>query len=186
MSVAANESVIVRRGFCHVVGDNIPLDDGIMAFRYAIERISDPNVLIPHLFEMVDPEFAKRVRPGDIVLAGENFGCGKPHIQGFLAMAALQMGVVCASIPHKALRRAVAAGLPVLSGIADRERFAQSGDEIEVDYTTGLVRNRSRETEVRLQPMAPILREIVLRGGADGALAAWLAEHPEQRLVATT
>ena len=177
---------MVRRGFAHLVGDDVPLDDGIMAFRYAIERINDPDVLVPHLFEQIDPAFPKRVKTGDLVLAGTNFGCGKPHIQGFLAMAALRMGIVCASIPHKALRRAVAAGLPVLAGLDDRETLARTGDEIEADYVTGVVRNRTRATEVRLQPMAPILREIVAAGGADGALAAWLADHPEQQLLATS
>jgi 3-isopropylmalate/(R)-2-methylmalate dehydratase small subunit len=183
---ASRESTMVRRGACHVVGNDVPLDDGIMAFKYAIERVSDPAVLIPHLFEMIDPEFPKRVRPGDVVLAGENFGCGKPHIQGFLAMAALQMGIVCASIPHKALRRAVAAGVPVLAGLDDREGFARTGDTVEVDYTTGVVRNMSRDTEIRLEPMARILREIVVSGGADGALAAWLADHPEQLLATSS
>ena len=105
-----------KRGVCHVFGDGVPHDEGVMAFKYAIERVTDPKLLIPHLFEQVDPSFAKRVKPGDIVVAGKDFCQGKPHTQGYIAMTALGMAVLCESMPHKSLRRAVAIGLPVLTG----------------------------------------------------------------------
>ena len=107
---------LVRRGRCHVFGDQVPLDEGVIAFRFAIERVTDPQALIPHLFETIDPGFRERVEPGDFVVAGSDFACGKPHVQGFIALAALRMSVLCASMPYKAMRRSASEGLPVLVG----------------------------------------------------------------------
>jgi 3-isopropylmalate/(R)-2-methylmalate dehydratase small subunit len=173
------ENAFRKRGTCHVFGDDIPLDEGVMAFKYAIERVTDPKLLIPHLFEPIDPGFAARVKPGDIVLAGKNFGCGKAHVQGFLAMAALKMGVLCESMPHKSLRRAVAAGLPILTGCVGGTKFVRNGDELEIDFESGEARNLSTGAETRVPPMPAILRDIVAHGGSAGSLRAWLAGHPE-------
>ncbi len=172
---------LIRRGRAHVFGDGIPLDEGVMAFKYAIGRITDPAELIPHLFEPIDPGFAARVQRGDLVVAGADFGCGKPHIQGFIAMAALGMGVLCGSMPYKAMRGAISKGLPVLTGCMPPGDWVANGEEIEVDFGTGEARNLTRGTLVRLPPMAPVLQPIIAQGGADGQLAAWLAEHPAQR-----
>ena len=174
-------SSLIRRGRAHVFGDGIPLDEGVMAFKYAIGRITDPAELIPHLFEPIDPGFAARVARGDLVVAGADFGCGKPHIQGFIAMAALGMGVVCGSMPYKAIRGAISKGLPVLTGGGDPASWVANGDEIEVNFGTGEARNLSRGTTVQLPPMAPVLQPIIAQGGANGQLAGWLNEHPAQR-----
>lgn len=176
---------LIRRGRAHVYGNGIPLDEGVMAFKYAIGRITDPAELIPHLFEPIDPGFAARVAPGDLVVAGSDFGCGKPHIQGFIAMAALGMGVICGSMPYKAMRGAISKGLPVLTGGGDPSAWVASGDEIEVNFATGEARNLTRQVlghpiAIRLPPMAPVLQAIIAQGGADGQLAAWLADHPDQ------
>ncbi len=172
---------IVRRGRAHVFGDGIPLDEGVMAFKYAIGRITDPAELIPHLFEPIDPGFASRVQRGDLVVAGADFGCGKPHIQGFIAMAALGMGVLCGSMPYKAMRGAISKGLPVLTGCNPPGEWVSNGDEIEVNFGTGEARNLTRGTVVQLPPMADVLQPIIAAGGADGQLAAWLAGHPGQQ-----
>jgi 3-isopropylmalate/(R)-2-methylmalate dehydratase small subunit len=170
---------LVKRGTCHVFGDDIPLDEGVMAFKFAIGRVNDPAQLIPHLFEGLDPTFARRVKPGDIVIAGRQFGCGKPHIQGFIAMAALEMGVVCESMPYVALRGAITKGLPVLTGCAGARDFAASGDEVEIDFASGEAKNLTRKTAQHFPAMAPVLQDIVAHGGAKGQLAAWLDKHPE-------
>jgi len=173
-------SSLVRRGFCHVFGDNVPLDEGVMAFRFAIQRVTDPKELIPHLFETIDPEFVKRVKPGDFVIAGRDFACGKTHVQGFIAMVALNMAVLCESMPYKPLRRAAGEGLPVLTGCRGAAEFARTGDEIEVDFTTGAARNLTRGSGVQFPAMSPILRDLALNGGMKGFLADWLQKHPEQ------
>lgn len=170
-----------RRGICHVFGNDIPLDEGVMPFRFAIGRVTDPKELIPHLFAGIDPSFPQRVRAGDLVLAGRNFASGKAHMQGFIAMEALGIGVLCESIPYKAHRGAIARGVPVLTGCAGLADFAASGEEIEVDFESGRVANLSRKTSAQFPPLSPILGDIVRRGGLKGSLAAWLASHPEMR-----
>ena len=171
---------MTQRGRCHVFGDGIPLDEGVMAFKFAIGRITDPEQLSPHLFEGIDPTFAARVRPGDFVLAGRDFGCGKPHIQGFIAMAALGMGVLCTSMPYKAMRGAISKGLPVLTGCEHVNGFAQSGDDIEVNFASGKAINHTQGKQVQFPPMPAVLQDIIAHGGAQGQLAAWLKAHPAQ------
>ena len=63
---------IKKTGRCHVFGDSIPLDEGVMAFKYAIGRITNPSELIPHLFECIDKDCSARIRPGDFVIAGQD------------------------------------------------------------------------------------------------------------------
>ena len=172
---------LTQRGRCHVFGDGIPLDEGVMAFKYAIGRITDPEQLIPHLFEDIDPTFAARVQPGDFVISGRDFGCGKPHIQGFIAMAALHMGVLCTSMPYKAMRGAISKGLPVLTGCEGAAEFARNGDDIEVNFATGQAINHTQGTHKTFPAMPSLLQDIIAHGGAQGQLAAWLDAHAEQR-----
>lgn len=172
---------LTQRGRCHVFGDGIPLDEGVMAFKFAIGRITDPEQLIPHLFEGIDPTFASRVQPGDFVIAGRDFGCGKPHIQGFIAMAALHMGVLCLSMPYKAMRGAISKGLPVLTGCEGATEFVRNGDDLEVIFATGQAINHTQGTQKTLPAMPKVLQDIIAHGGATGQLAAWLLDHPEQR-----
>lgn len=171
---------LLRRGRCHVFGDNVSLDEEIIPRRFAAERVTDPRALVPHLFELIDPDFAQRVRPGDIVVAGSNFARGKPRVQGFIAMAALDLAVVCTSMPYKMLRRAVARGIPVLVDGPDPQTVAMTGDEIEIDFATGIIRNPTRETRTVVPGLPPVLRDIVAVGGMQAVLAEWLASHPEQ------
>jgi 3-isopropylmalate/(R)-2-methylmalate dehydratase small subunit len=171
---------LVRRGRCHLFGDDVSLDDGVIPHRFAAERITDPQILIRHLFESIDPEFAGRVRPGDIVLAGRNFACGKPRLQGFIALGALDLAIVCVSMPYKMLRRAVAHAVPVLPGAPIPHEIAANGDELEVDFANGEIRNLTRSACTSLPPMPSILRDIVASGGMHAALRLWLASHPEQ------
>jgi len=173
---------LVRRGRCHVLGDDITLDGGIIPRRFAIQRVMDPAALVPHLFESVDPDFARRAGRGDIVLAGRHFACGKPRLQGFIAMAALELAIVCTSMPYKMLRRSVARAMPVIVGGPDPRTLAVTGEEIEIDFAAGTLRNLTRGTELGIPPMPPILRDMVAGGGTKAALQAWLKQHPEQAL----
>ncbi|MDX3906576.1 MAG: hypothetical protein QHC78_12890 [Pigmentiphaga sp.] len=175
-----------RSGQCHVFGDHIPLDDGLIPFEMAIRRIDDPALLCPELLKLVDPGFPARVQPGDIVIAGADFGCGKPHFQGFIAMASLGLAVVCVSMPYKALRGAISKGVPVLTGLpADPGAFA-TGDRIEVDFSSGTVANLDTGHRVEVPPLSPLLADVVTQGGTRGMLAAWLDAHPGMREPAAT
>lgn len=170
---------LVRRGFAHVLGDDVSLDDGVIPARFAAQRVTDPALLIPHLFETVDASFAARARRGDIVFAGRRFACGKPRLQGFLAMGELDLSVVCGSMPYKMMRRAVARAIPVMAGAAGDIAVA-TGDEVEVDFSAGTIWNITRNMRCSAPPMPAVLADIVAGGGMQAALLAWLAAHPEQ------
>ena len=171
---------LIRHGACHVLGDNVSLDDGIIPARFATQRVTDPRELVPHLFESIDPQLAQRIKPGDIVLAGRNFACGKPRLQGFIAMGAMNLSVVCMSMPYKMLRRSVARAIPVIVGAPEPVSVADSGDELEIDFANGMVRNLTRDTRFTVPAMPPILRDIVASGGMQAMLKEWLMRHPEQ------
>ena len=164
----------------HVIGNDVTLDDGIIPRRFAVERVTDACVLVPHLFESINPDLAQRIKPGDIVLAGRNFACGKPRLQGFIAMAALDLAVVCTSMPYRMLRRAIARAIPVIVGASEPQSIAASGDEIEIDYASGAIWNLTRNVHTAAPAMPPILRDIVASGGMQAALTQWLERHPEQ------
>lgn len=171
---------LVRRGRCHLLGDDVSLDNDIIPAAFSRERITDAALLTPHLFETLDPTLAVSIEPGDIVLAGRNFACGKPRVQGFIAMGALQLSVLCASMPYKMLRRAVARGIPVITGADNVADIGRSGDDLEVDFASGQVRNLTRGNTVNVRSMSPVLHDIVAAGGMQAILREWLANHPEQ------
>ncbi|MFT8246830.1 hypothetical protein [Roseomonas sp. BN140053] len=172
------------RGRCRKFGDDVPLDGGLMPFRFAIGRVTDPAELIPHLCEEIRPGFHAEVRRGDILLAGRNFCAGKAHFQGLLAIEALGLGIVCESMPYNSRRIAVATANTFLTDCAGCTALAEEGDELEVDFATGRFANLSRGTVHELPPMDSSLRDIVAAGGSKGVIRAWLAAHPEQGVAA--
>lgn len=173
---------LVYTGACHLFGDDLPHDEGVIPFDVAIKRVMDPALLVPHLFRLVDAEFPARARPGDIVVAGRNFACGKPHFQGYIAMAAQRMGVLCDSMPYKAFRTAISKGVPILRGFVPASVRCRPGDRLEVDFASGRVRNLACEAEHFCEALPDDLVDIVRAGGTRGQLAAWLKAHPDMAM----
>jgi 3-isopropylmalate/(R)-2-methylmalate dehydratase small subunit len=171
---------LIRRGRCHLIGDDVSLDDGIIPQRLAAQRVTDPRQLVPHLFESIDPNLAGQIKPGDILLAGRNFACGKPRLQGFIALAALDLAVICRSMPYQMLRRAVARAIPVIIGAPGPHDLAANGDELHIDFATGAVLNLTQDRHARVPAMPSILGDIVASGGMQAMLKDWLMRHPEQ------
>ncbi|MBC2665293.1 hypothetical protein H7F51_07160 [Novosphingobium flavum] len=181
MSEGAPETeALRRRGRCHVLPDGVSLDDGIIPARFSAQRVMDPALLAPHLFETVDPALAARISPGDIIMAGRDFASGKPRLQGLIALEALGLSVICTSMPYRILRRAVARAIPVLTGAGDPAHLALDGDELSVDFAAGTLVNHTRAASTALPPLAPALAAIVSSGGTRAMLRRWLAAHPEQ------
>ena len=104
----------VYRGRCWKFGDNLGIDGDIMPLHFALIRETSPEVLREHVMEGVDPEFANKVSPGDIIVAGKRFGQGNPHIYGLIGIHALGLGLVVESIPRGTFRNAINTGLPFL------------------------------------------------------------------------
>ncbi len=166
----------VRRGRCYRLGHDVPHMGGVVPMRIVSEMRFDPKDIVPHLFAETDPGFHQRCRPGDVIVTGRNFGMG-PKMQGYIAMQALGLGLVCESMPFLAYREAIGLGLPVLTdgkGLADA---CQTGEEIEVDFLTGRFINHSRDIELALPPLPQGLREIVALGGTSNWLRRWWAQN---------
>jgi 3-isopropylmalate/(R)-2-methylmalate dehydratase small subunit len=162
----------VLKGRCYKLGDDIPHAGGVIPNRYIIARQFDPAELVPHLFEETDPGFHQRCRAGDIIVTGHNFGMG-PKMNGYIAMRALGLGLVCESMPFLAYRAAIGEGLRVLTDCPAVTEICETGDELEVDFRNGLFVNRTRGVSREYPPMPEALMDIVAVGGNSGWLKRW-------------
>jgi 3-isopropylmalate/(R)-2-methylmalate dehydratase small subunit len=126
-----------------------------------------------HCLESLDPTFASRAQPGDIVVAGKNFGCGSSR-PAHVALLAVGIGAVLAeSFGRLFFRNSISGGLLVVPcpGIVD---LASAGDRIEVDTVQGRVRNVTSGRTLSFPPMPAFLREMVELGGEKPYLRKWL------------
>ncbi|HMK91451.1 MAG TPA: 3-isopropylmalate dehydratase small subunit [Thermoleophilia bacterium] len=124
---------------------------------------NDLPELAKHVLEDADPEFAKRVRPGDFVVGGRNFGLGssREHAPRIIKLAGVG-AVLAQSFARIFFRNAVNVGLPVLQCDTSRiERF----DELEVDLEAGVVHDRTNGVSVPFQPLPPVMLKILSDGG---------------------
>lgn len=155
-----------RRRRAWVFGHDLALDDDVMALRFTMLRETDPAVLKAHLFERLDPAFAREAQPGDLIVTGRRFGHGNPHIPAFIAMRALGVGLLTESMPRGTLRNAVYMGVPILPACPGILEHVANGDTLDVDFETGDVVNVTRGTTRRFTPLAPPLLDLLRRGGA--------------------
>lgn len=143
-------------------GGNVDTDLIIPA-RYL--NTSDPKELAKHVMEDADPDFSKNVRPGDIIVAGENFGCGSSREHAPIAIKAA--GVTCVIAPFFArifYRNAFNMGLPILeceSAAVD----ADTGDTLTVDFSTGVIKNETKGKTYQASPIPPFMQELIAAGG---------------------
>jgi len=159
-------------GRCHKFGHNIPHLNDVIPEWMINGRYFNPEDLIPHLFEAIAPGFHERARPGDIIVTGRNFGMG-PKMNGYIAMEALGLGLVCESMPFLAYRAALGCGLKTLNDCPGVTDMAEDGDLLEVDFAAGTFINRTQETKIRFAPVPKRLCNLLERGGTKGWLRYW-------------
>jgi 3-isopropylmalate/(R)-2-methylmalate dehydratase small subunit len=162
-------SETVVRGKAHVLGDSISTD--LIAPGRLFHLRSNLPELAKHLLEDVEPDFAKKVAPGDFLVGGRNFGLGssREHAPTIIKLAGVA-AVLARSFARIFFRNAINLGLPVLE--CDTAGI-QQGDELEVDLGAGTVRNLTRSSTVTFAPLPPVMRRIL----ADGGLAAHVKKH---------
>jgi 3-isopropylmalate/(R)-2-methylmalate dehydratase small subunit len=165
----------IYSGTCWKFGDSIAVDGDLMKLEFAISRETRPEILRDHVMGGIDPNFAKRVSPGDILVAGKRFAQGNPHIQGLIGIAGLQMGLVVESIPRGSLRNAINAGLPVLPNCVGVTGLCETGDRLRVDFCTGKFENITREITHQFAPLDGALLSIIAAGGWKGSVARRIA-----------
>jgi 3-isopropylmalate/(R)-2-methylmalate dehydratase small subunit len=142
-------------------GDDVDTD-AVIPGRYLV--INDSAELAEHLFEGVRPQMAALVRPGDIVVAGENFGCGSSREHAPLALKGAGLSAVVAkSFARIFFRNAINIGLPLF--ICSEVDRIEDGDSIEIDMAGGVIHNKSRGESYKTTPLPLFLQEIVEAGG---------------------
>ncbi len=164
------------KGRCYKLGHDVPHPGGVIPNWLIAGRYLEPKELIPHLFEEADPGFHERCRPGDIIVTGRNFGMG-PKMNGYIAMQALGLGLVCESMPFLAYRSAIGVGLQVMTDCVNVTEFCDTGDELEVDFRTGYFINHTRDIRREYPPIPDSLQEIVALGGNAGWLRQWWGQQ---------
>ena len=157
---------LILKGRAWKYGDNLGNDVELLYPRFG-EPAVDPK---EHVMEGIDPEFPKKVKPGDILVAGKHFAHGQPHIGPFYGFKGLGIGLVVESIVRGALRNAVNAGVPLLPYCKDITKKIDTGDNLEVNFSTGEIRNLTKEVVLNTQPLQSELLEIVEAGGFVGWL----------------
>ena len=141
-------------------GDDVDTDV-IIQGKYLV--INDPKELAKHVFENVRPEFAKEVKPGDFVVAGENFGCGSSREHAPLALKATGIeAVIAKSFARIFFRNAINIGLKVIECDTDG---IEDGDELELDLDRNVVVNMTKGEEYPITPIPDFLRSIIEKGG---------------------
>ncbi|HEY5606461.1 MAG TPA: 3-isopropylmalate dehydratase small subunit [Thermoplasmata archaeon] len=156
-------------------GDDISTDH-IISGRYL--GSADPKVLAEHAMENVDPQFSKKVKPGDIVVGGTNFGCGSSREQAPVALHSVGIACVIAhTFARIFYRNSINIGFPVIEcpGLHDR---VKEGDTITVDLGAGHVVLPSGE-RVSFPAYPPNILEILQAGGLVSKLRAELASKTE-------
>ena len=154
------------------MGDDIQHADSVIAQRFIVDRETDPEVLKHHLFELTDPGFVSRCKPGDIIVAGRNFGVGQKST-GYIAMKALGLGLICESMPTQGYRGAIYAGLRVLAHCSGATSMCSNGDDIEVNFSSGFFINHTCGLKKTCRPIPQNLQDLISKGGGEAWLSTW-------------
>lgn len=161
------------RGRAHVLGHHIDTD-AIIPARHLLT--SEPAALAAHAFEDLDPALARRIAPGDVLVAGENFGQGSSREHAPLALRGLGVRVVVAvSFARIFYRNAFNVGLLAVECPQAHARI-RDGDEVEVDVAGGVIRNLTRDESYAAQPIPAFMQRLVAAGGLVGYVRAQLAD----------
>jgi len=157
-------------------GDNLNTDE-IIPGRYNITI--DPRELAAHVFCEIKPEFPQAVQPGDVVLGGQNFGCGSSREHAPIAIKGAGVRcVIAASYARIFFRNAINIGLPILE-CPQAAVEIKEGDEVQVDLASGVITNATTGRSYQAQP----LPDFVLKIAEAGGIVAFLQGHDINELM---
>ena len=143
-------------------GDNVDTDVIIPA-RYL--NSFDPQELASHAMVDIDPEFAGKVQPGDIIVARKNFGCGSSREHAPLCLKTAGVSCVIAdTVARIFYRNAINIGLPIID-CPEAAEGIDAGDQVEIDFDSGRIYNRTKGTEFQGQAFPPFMQELISAGG---------------------
>jgi len=155
------------KGFVHKYGDHVDTDVIIPA-RYL--NTQSHAELANHCMEDIDTGFIARVQPGDIMVAGANFGCGSSREHAPIAIAASGIScVIAASFARIFYRNAINIGLAILECPAAAAGIEQ-GDEVAVDFDSGTITNITKNQSYQAEPFPPFIKDMIAKGGLMASL----------------
>ena len=150
------------KGIVFKYGDNVDTDVIIPA-RYL--NSSDPAELATHCMEDIDSDFVKKVHKGDIIVAEKNFGCGSSREHAPIAIKAAGVSCVIAETFARIFyRNAINIGLPIIE-CPEAAKGIESGDEVEVDFDSGIIRNLTKNTQFKGQAFPEFMHKIIASEG---------------------
>jgi len=160
------------KGKVHKYGANVDTD-AIVPARYL--NVSEPAELARHCMEDIDKDFVKRVQPGDIIMATTNFGCGSSREHAPLAIKAAGVSCIIAkTFARIFFRNAINIGLPLLE-CEEAVTQTEAGDILEVDLSSGRIKNLTKGKKFTAQPYPDFMAELISTGG--------LVEYTKKRLA---
>ena len=149
-------------GKVHKYGDNVDTDVIIPARHL---NTSDHKELASHCMEDIDTEFVKKVKRGDIMVGGENFGCGSSREHAPIAIKVSGIDCVIAKTFARIFyRNAINIGLPILECPEASEKI-QDGDEVSIDFDSGVITNETKGETYQALPFPDFIKDIMAKGG---------------------
>lgn len=150
------------KGRVHKYGSNVDTDVIIPA-RYL--NTADHDELAKHCMEDIDPDFVGKVQAGDVIVAGDNFGCGSSREHAPIAIKASGISCVIATTFARIFyRNSINIGLPILECPEASEKI-QDGDEIAIDFSTGIITNLTKNETYKALPFPDFIKNIIAQGG---------------------
>jgi 3-isopropylmalate/(R)-2-methylmalate dehydratase small subunit len=150
------------RGHAWTFGRDVDTDLIIPARYLNMATVAE---LAPHVMEDADPTFAGKVKPGDMIVAKENFGCGSSREHAPMALKGAGVSLIIAkSFARIFYRNAFNTGLPILVA-PEAVDGIKEGDELAVDLTTGVIDDLTTGAKYQAQPLPPFMQELVAAGG---------------------
>ena len=153
---------MIIKGRVWKFGDNIDTD-AIIPARYL--NTSDPTELAAHVMEDADRDFSKKVKEGDIIVAGRNFGCGSSREHAPIAIKAAGIkAVVAESFARIFYRNAFNIGLPIFEAPGASAEISE-GARVEIDADKGVIKDMTSGRELKAEPIPPFMQELINAGG---------------------
>ncbi len=153
---------MILKGKAWKFGNNIDTD-AIIPARYL--NTSDPDELAKHIMEDADKDFISKIKPGDLIIAESNFGCGSSREHAPIAIKAAGIqAIVAKSFARIFYRNAFNIGLPIFESEDAPERIIE-GDEIEIDADNGIIKNITKNETYAAKPIPPFMQELISAGG---------------------
>ncbi len=154
-------------------GDDVNTD-AIIPARYL--NTSDPKELARHVMEDADKNFSDKLKAGDLIVAGKNFGCGSSREHAPIAIKASGIqAVIAKSFARIFYRNAFNIGLPIFES-SDASEKIKEGDNIELDADSGIIKNLTRGEQYKAKPIPPFMQELIGAGG----LIEWTKKRLKQ------